>query len=377
MKRRSTVLCAIGLVVRLGASESMAAEQNVPGTCTPQTVFQGLRESTTLRFVSPAGPDIEHTISVYRAEGYGIPSGAGAFRDARSDADGVVSYTFNTHNMSEGEHFVIAKPRGGPRKDDYFFIPKEYGDPENPLVIVVHPVISAKGLVAHYTFDEGAGAQAKNASRAGNDGEIHGATFIKGPRGHALQFDGVDDFVDCGIVPGMGKIGGAGTIEFWVKPEAFQGELVSWRTGEAPADQRIVTAFKTTGHTIDLVYAEGDGSRASEYRLEPPEKGAWNHVVLTFNSGAITYYLDGEERQIFKPSVLRKTEHAPLRLGKSRGPGSPYFKGAMDEVRIFSRALPPVEILSRYRSQSPSFGKARSIGRIRSYGQRPCLTPGS
>ena len=53
-------------------------------------------------------------------------------------------------------------------------------------------------LILHYAFDEGAGTRAGDSSGTGNDGAIHGAAFVKSPRGRALRFDGVDDFVECG-----------------------------------------------------------------------------------------------------------------------------------------------------------------------------------
>ena len=39
------------------------------------------------------------------------------------------------------------------------------------------------GLVAHYRFDEGVGAVAKDSSGRGNHGAIHGATFVKRGQG--------------------------------------------------------------------------------------------------------------------------------------------------------------------------------------------------
>ena len=88
-----------------------------------------------------------------------------------------------------------------------------------------------KRLVAQYSFDEGAGTQAKDGSGKGNDGKIQGATFVKGPKGYALKFDGVDDFVDCGVDKSLQQLELAGTIELWFQPEEFQGGLANWSSG--------------------------------------------------------------------------------------------------------------------------------------------------
>ena len=42
-------------------------------------------------------------------------------------------------------------------------------------------------LVAHYSFDQEAGNQAKDGSGRGNHGEIHGAAFVTSPKGQLLR----------------------------------------------------------------------------------------------------------------------------------------------------------------------------------------------
>src|SRR5687767_13049731 len=55
----------------------------------------------------------------------------------------------------------------------------------------------ASGLVAHWTFNEGAGAVAGDASGNNNPGLLtDGPVWTTGNFGGGLRFDGVDDFVD-------------------------------------------------------------------------------------------------------------------------------------------------------------------------------------
>lgn len=55
------------------------------------------------------------------------------------------------------------------------------------------------GLVAHYTFEEGGGRVLRDHSGNGNHGKIlGGAKWVKGAWGTALEFDGRDDYVQCG-----------------------------------------------------------------------------------------------------------------------------------------------------------------------------------
>ena len=55
----------------------------------------------------------------------------------------------------------------------------------------------ADGLVAYWSFDEGEGDIAFDATDNHNDATIHGATWVVGKTGLALKFDGVDDYVEA------------------------------------------------------------------------------------------------------------------------------------------------------------------------------------
>lgn len=67
------------------------------------------------------------------------------------------------------------------------------------LILLFIPILttaqtSYNGLVAEWHFDEGSGNIVKDTSGNGNDGVIHGATWVDGKFGKALYFDGNGDF---------------------------------------------------------------------------------------------------------------------------------------------------------------------------------------
>ena len=54
------------------------------------------------------------------------------------------------------------------------------------------------GLVGAWHFDEGQGNIAHDSSGNNNHGTIYGAKWVDGKFGKALEFDGVDDYVEIG-----------------------------------------------------------------------------------------------------------------------------------------------------------------------------------
>lgn len=92
------------------------------------------------------------------------------------------------------------------------------------------------------------------------------------------------------------------------------------------------------------------GLGTGSYVQEPIVIGEWVHLVGVVNK---------THTQLWKNGVLKDADllsdydivpgngNAPLRLGTSDGDS--YFRGAMDEVRIYNRALTPQEIRALYR----------------------------
>ncbi|MHC4285297.1 MAG: LamG-like jellyroll fold domain-containing protein, partial [Planctomycetota bacterium] len=79
----------------------------------------------------------------------------------------------------------------------------------------------ARGLIGHWTFDEGKGMIARDSSGRNNHGTIMGsAKWAKGRIGRALDFDGTDDFVS---IPNEGNfdITGSITVTAWIRVNSF------------------------------------------------------------------------------------------------------------------------------------------------------------
>jgi hypothetical protein len=113
-----------------------------------------------------------------------------------------------------------------------------------------------EGLVAHYTFDTGKGDVLPDASGNGNDGKIHGATWVASPHGHALRFDGSKDYVALGNAGNL-KVGGDFTLTAWVNATDVSGRnrLILGDTAGLSVN-RNYSLCGIRGHTLAMDYKE-------------------------------------------------------------------------------------------------------------------------
>ncbi len=234
------------------------------------------------------------------------------------------------------------------------------------------------GLVARYAFDEGGGTVAKDATGNGHDGAIKGATYVKSPRGFALSFDGVDDTADFGNKPTM-NLAGDITLLIWVKTDA----------AENPKKHRVIFGDASKGvdrnlnlrinHANKLNFEWGNGlTNANFYCDADMLDGTWRHLALVCDSTAalLTLYVDGRAyAQGAMPLPISRTTF-PSRFTGAWGYGA--FKGEIDDIRLYNRALPEAEIEQVYASEAgaeaqapaPAGSPADIVGRRRVEGER-------
>src|SRR5262249_17320674 len=101
------------------------------------------------------------------------------------------------------------------------------------------------------------------------------------------------------------------------------------------------------------LYAANNGSRPVGYvhvDADTPVTGtaavplnAWTHLAVTFDGAALRLYVNGTLVSTTALSGAMMTSTGALRIGGNSVWGE-YFKGLIDEVRIYNRALGPSEI---------------------------------
>jgi len=213
------------------------------------------------------------------------------------------------------------------------------------LVAGAFDVAAQEGLVAHWTCDEGRGEVLQDLSGNGNDGTIHGARWVSSGDGHALKFDGVDDYVDCGAGESL-DLTGPLTLQLWAMPTAAN-------RGEPGIAGKFFNSYAITYYGDAYFYISSGGNKASG----PTRVGTWSHLAATFDGGTLRLYVNGLEVEA-SPTRFPTVNHGGnFYIGCVFGQeGSPdpnlrrtaFFPGLIDDVRVHSQALSPREILLCY-----------------------------
>ena len=126
------------------------------------------------------------------------------------------------------------------------------------------------------------------------------------------------------------------TLEAWVKPSTLSS---MWRT--------IMIKEKTTNLAYGL-YAGNGTSMPSGHVFTSTDNGlagtkaitlnAWSHVASTWDGTTARLYINGTEVARSALSGTAATSTGALRIG-GNNVWAEWFKGVIDEVRVYSRAL--------------------------------------
>jgi hypothetical protein len=134
----------------------------------------------------------------------------------------------------------------------------------------------------------------------------------------------------------------------WVKPagpEKRNGAVVEkWddAPGEAKGSIKGYMLRLSGGRPHLVVSASEEGGEVSSPRTVPVDE--WSFVVGVYDGATQFVYLNGALERKVPAAKGSQAGSNPLRIGMSGGGGGQYFLGAIDEVRVYSRALSPQEI---------------------------------
>jgi len=209
-------------------------------------------------------------------------------------------------------------------------------------------VLGTSGVVSYWRLGETAGTTAADA-RGLNPGVYYGPVLgqtgaLPGSTDKSVVLDGVDDSVQ---VPDSASVdlGNVFTLEAWVKRGALGGE-------------QVILSKPAGGYYFWFAYdylalnkaVQTGASKIVAATVPITDTTRWHHVVATKNGSAAKLYIDGVDRSgpVTDVPVLDTT--SALSMGAACPGCGGQFKGGLDEVAIYKRALTGTEIRQHYQA---------------------------
>lgn len=221
----------------------------------------------------------------------------------------------------------------------------------------------APGLAAWWNFDEVDPGIAWEARDIYWSGYLYGEHF-NGPTptplgrfSYALRFDGINDYVEVWDDPALdfgASPGGDFTVAAWVRVgPADIGGVRTILDKRVPSPTRGYSFFLYNGRPgVQLADGNGYGNYIANQAV--PANNEWYQVVISVSrTNGATFYISGYPLNLTPVSVAQRpgslANSSNLRIGSRSFEVGGLFKGMLDEVQIFNRALstPEVQGLAR------------------------------
>lgn len=203
---------------------------------------------------------------------------------------------------------------------------------------------SEEGLVLHWKLDENSGSTAPDSSGSGYQGTVREARWNPegGVLGGALEFDGVDDFVETDPAEFMGLTGTAPrTCAAWIKTSQPSGGIMTWGSLSVNTRGWLIRVDETGVLRVDV----GGGYILGTTLLTDD---LWHHVAVT-SDGTTTdnmaLYVDGKLEPVgdVLSQFINTWAVTSMKVGKYYSTVH-LFEGLIDDARIYNRVLSLQEV---------------------------------
>ena len=188
-------------------------------------------------------------------------------------------------------------------------------------------------LVAYYPFNGNANDLTSNGRNLAVFDETNLTTGKDNSSNSAYSFNGIGDYLEYETnIPNFDNY----TISLWAKP-------ASSGTYEA-----MFSSYNDSGNGFQIDLNDGNfhirKSSGGNIVLSTAQLDVWTFIAFTYDGTNSIAYIDNET-PVSEPGGT--ADFNRFRIGRNRN-GNTYFTGAIDELRIYNRALTASEISSLY-----------------------------
>jgi hypothetical protein len=253
------------------------------------------------------------------------------------------------------------------------------------VLALLNTTLAASGLgaeqIAHWDFDEGAGRTVHDLGGL-YDGTLYnsaldGSEWVEGVIGLALELDGVDDYVSHPLALPTQQ----GTLAHWLMP--YDQELrVALYESDYPNGNTFYNGFGGSASALEnhsgsadswrFYYQDGSGGASNTQGRWSVAGGEvvpfeWTHVAATWDrAGDLVLYVDCVEvdRQSLTGAAFANLAPTTMLFGRPNQ-GGRYWKGRIDELRIYDHVLSANEVHDGFCAIEPDVSNFRGPQPVR------------
>ena len=165
----------------------------------------------------------------------------------------------------------------------------------------------------------------------------------------SMQFNGVDNYVDCGDAEILDLK--RGSVSCWFKPAAInqQSVLVSRDDGS----NRNWWIYLNNDETVYWTTVVG-GTARNAISSTTYAAGTWMHVVGTHDGSNMKIYINGILENVTAASGDLDNDDVSFTIGAREAGADRHFNGAIDEVAVWTGSLSADSVYALYNNGNPT-----------------------
>ncbi|HTZ41632.1 MAG TPA: LamG domain-containing protein [Candidatus Omnitrophota bacterium] len=214
----------------------------------------------------------------------------------------------------------------------------QVGTPSNSVSITTSDILQGMGAVSWWKLD----GNADDAYGVNNANSVGSPAFISGKFGNAANFTGSGEYF---LVGNSSSLNGANGFSYSLWARRDTNSTNQWPSIINQGNSHFYYGIRTNNFGSQFYFEYGNspynGSSYSGTSTGTLPVGSWHHLAVTYDGSTLILYQDGSQ-------VSNKTGVTlnPSFNGFYIDDG--YFKGQIDEVIYFKRALTATQVQSIY-----------------------------
>ncbi|MFA6357516.1 MAG: DUF2341 domain-containing protein, partial [Candidatus Omnitrophota bacterium] len=222
------------------------------------------------------------------------------------------------------------------------------------------------GLVGYWKFDENAGLMASDSSGYGNTGALYPTTKnmptwkSDGKYGSCIYFDGIDDYVRV-TAPDLGA---NYTMAFWGTVDEAPTSNNSWQTAMSAQTSYPTARLNPNNYMYNYWYDPKGVEHGDNFSYLTKRDSIWRHYVMIHDALGYRAYTDSVLNRDYRGFTNTSTSIGTMQwdFGRYFNSNSYNWKGKLDEIVLYNRALTGIEVSYLYQGISRDYTYGVTFG---------------